>query len=160
MNRSCTETRRRITRDLDGELPPKEQAKLAAHLEQCAGCRAALDEQRSLRSLWRELPAPVSRPEDRRAIIAAAERLGRSAASARPGPFGLRWDTWLTAGALAASVLLAIWSSASFRSIHAWGRWPTSSTVLTVSEAALREEGRGLEARESLELPNFDRNGF
>jgi len=94
MRIDCHEAQRRLVLRLDGELPPSAAADLDAHLAGCDACRAEQAELRRLRELWRCLPVPESRPEDRARILLAARR--------RPS----RWPAWVGAPAAAAAVLL------------------------------------------------------
>jgi Domain of unknown function (DUF4349)/Putative zinc-finger len=105
---------------LDGELAPERAAAAAAHLEQCAECRALAA---SLRSLSRQMtewgvetiPATVEQNVMR---AAALERNAKAIAprEERPAPsrHGVRWLLWGSALSAAAMLLLVI-SIGNFR---------------------------------------------
>jgi anti-sigma factor RsiW len=62
----CRRLRERVSRFIDGELPPAERRTLAAHLRRCPGCRTMADGLRHTVELCREagsvrLPSDVSR---------------------------------------------------------------------------------------------------
>ncbi len=56
---------------LDGTLGAHDRAAVAAHLAQCAGCRAALDELQALVTAARRLPREIEPPRDQWGAIAA-----------------------------------------------------------------------------------------
>ena len=98
---------------LDGELQPERAAAAAAHLEQCAECRALAA---SLRSLSSQLPhwevpmipatieQNVLRAASEKAAKASAPQMDRPAPVRRP----VRWLVWGSALSAAAMVLIAI----------------------------------------------------
>jgi anti-sigma factor RsiW len=51
-----------LTAYLDGILTPEEAATVAAHLAECAECRATLDDLRAIRSLLRTMPPHYPHP--------------------------------------------------------------------------------------------------
>lgn len=87
----------RVTGFVDGELPPGEAAVVAAHLEQCATCRAQADAERTLRARLRDLPSPD--------LAAALE--ARVRARLRRRPAAIRVAPW--ALPLAAALVLGVW---------------------------------------------------
>ena len=97
----------------EGALPPARQARVAAHLERCARCRArAADVRRGL-GLARQL-GPVSPPAAVDAAVAAALRRAPAASAPRLRLPATRWR-WAAApagGALAALLLLLSLSTA------------------------------------------------
>lgn len=52
----CFHISRRLAAYCEGEVSPDERARIAAHLEKCAGCRALAEEIRSNVQLMRQLP--------------------------------------------------------------------------------------------------------
>ena len=100
---------------LDGELPADRAAHVAAHLEQCADCRAWVTESRVLAERlteWQVEAAPPSLNEHVAAAISLGELNPRATVIpllSQPPPkiFGLpRW-VWGTAGALCVFLLIA-----------------------------------------------------
>lgn len=83
---------------LDGEIAPEEAALLAAHLEECAACRAVgaqlqmTDEE--LRTLWEEPPAGLS------------EQILQAVAQEAAAQKHRRWSRWAMPAVAAALVLL------------------------------------------------------
>ena len=57
MTRRCESVEPLHSAWVDGELRGRERARLAAHLQQCTRCRAAIAELRVTRSMLRSLPA-------------------------------------------------------------------------------------------------------
>ncbi|MBN2408846.1 MAG: zf-HC2 domain-containing protein, partial [Candidatus Aminicenantes bacterium] len=107
----CSLAREWISRFLDGELGPKREAKLKAHLQACPGCRTLA---RDLEAIVREAgklsvlePTPAVWPK-----VAAAVRQSREGAPAsspeeksRPGVF---WNRYAWRFAAAAALVLMI----------------------------------------------------
>lgn len=99
---------------LDGELDPRERARLDAHLGSCGPCRRALAASRELDARIRALPGIAGSPglEERlRAVLVRAPAGGRAraqppggAAAARPRPLWVHVVPW----AVAACVLVAL----------------------------------------------------
>jgi hypothetical protein len=83
----------------DGDLRPREAARVSAHVAGCAACRRALDELEQLQSVLGALPAPEA-PDSWAEL---ARRL--------PEPRRARvwWPRWLLAPSLAAVGALAVW---------------------------------------------------
>jgi hypothetical protein len=111
---SCTDTRRRLTAYLDGELDSDGGTLVRVHLRGCAACRQAASDEAALRDELRALPAldpPPSLWAGVQARLAAAEE----AAASRP-----RWRRALarwapaaprlaTGGLVAAAAVTAVW---------------------------------------------------
>ena len=100
---------------LDGELSVDRAALVAEHLEQCAECRAWVEESRALSerlTAWQVEPAPPSLVEHVTAAVPAGELKPQATATAVFSPpqtrqFGLpRW-LWATAGVVCMLVLIA-----------------------------------------------------
>jgi len=98
---------------LDGELAPERASAAAAHLEQCAECRALVA---SLRSLSAQLPQwqvePLPATVEQR-VLQAAEKHGAQVISTKidspaPARRGVRWLIWGSALGVAALLLIAI----------------------------------------------------
>jgi anti-sigma factor RsiW len=156
MNRTCRDTRGRITRYLDGELAGAQRAALEAHVAACGECRQELAAVRTLRAALAEVPVPGSEAADRTRILAAAgpllERHAGRAGRARAGAGWLWPDDLVTAGAVAASVVLAV---LLVQGRNAGGPAPgvaRSSPVYTVAEHEALEAARSLKADETLHL--------
>jgi predicted anti-sigma-YlaC factor YlaD len=90
---NCSTARRRIHRELDGELARKEQAALLEHLDSCNACRRAYQDLTQLRSALSELARATEPPGEHRAPIAL------SSPSRIP---------WRSAIAVAASLVLVL----------------------------------------------------
>jgi len=116
----CTDVRAQIAHYLDDELAEAQAAPLRAHLLECPGCRAELQEAKSL-SAWFVAPEPVPIPSGFAARVAhRAQRGDRGALIALPtpaaGPAALEASAErdplrgfvLSAVAVAALVLLAL----------------------------------------------------
>jgi anti-sigma factor RsiW len=153
MRTPCTQARENLVRYLDGELAGVEAESLRAHLDACAECRAELESIRMLRKLWEQAPAIESSPADRAAILAEARRMIEPSA----GWFE-RLRDWLTpsdlvtAGAVVASVALAVVLIGDGESSGLPPGWSRSSTVLSLAEARARESGMPVEIDEDLDL--------
>lgn len=82
---------------VDGELNDQEQEPVAAHLEDCSGCRAAVSEQAWVRATLQAVPRP-SAPQALRAKVLLGldevdrERAAEAAASAPPGLGARLWS--------------------------------------------------------------------
>lgn len=104
----CETNRRQIVLMLCGELEQAERHGLEAHLQECAACAAALEEERRLVRLLDSIPAPGPSSDllerCRRDLRAALEAGAPERPS--PRPWGIRlWPAWafalLAAGFLA-----------------------------------------------------------
>ena len=100
---------------LDGELAPERASAAAAHLEQCAECRALAAELRSVSRQMAEWPVEMipARVGDNVLRAVAAPKGGKSAAPqkkqpARQTPHWMRWLTWSGASAVAALLVMAL----------------------------------------------------
>src|SRR5713226_8917523 len=75
----------------DGELTADEEREVSAHLEGCANCRAALEEERELKRLLKARAQAVRAPEHIRAkLVASLDAAGRRA-SRRRAPSASVW---------------------------------------------------------------------
>ena len=110
---------------LDGELPAERAARVAAHLEQCAECRAWAEKSRALTaqlSAWQVEPAPSSLTEHVTAAIAAEEAKPPSAEGAlswRPPFPQFALPRWVWTAALVTCLVLlvaAVWIPSLLRS--------------------------------------------
>jgi anti-sigma factor RsiW len=107
----------RVQAYFDGEVDAVGAADIEQHVEQCAECRAWLDEQTALRASLQQLPRGAA-PEALRTRIGAAldqEAARRPGSSARAAPPWRTRPFWLGAGgglgaALAAAVALLVLS--------------------------------------------------
>ena len=157
MNITNRHVGRRLSRYLDDELPATERQAVDVHLGRCRSCAEELEMLRAHRSLWRAAPRPASTPEDRAAVIAAAgpllaaaERAARRTATeagrSRWGPArtpgGINCADLVSAGALAASLVLVVVLVRGARQETTCR--PRSATVRTLAEQAAREAGRPL----------------
>lgn len=95
---TCDEALEMLSAWLDGEITPEEAAQLAAHLDECAECRAVeaqlqmTDEE--LRMLWEEPPAGLS------------EQIMQAVAREAAAKKHRRWSRWAMPAVAAALVLL------------------------------------------------------
>ncbi len=128
---ACAEMRLLVQADLDGELSPAEAARVAAHLDRCAGCAAVQAElmgqsariaeevpryrapdhlRRALEARFAPVPAAVAVAASVAAPVAAPTA---AAVSGPPRRLARRWRPALGASglALAASLALALWPS-------------------------------------------------
>ena len=78
---NCTAVEPLLVRAADGSLPAAEQARLDAHLEHCASCRAAVADQRAMRELLQSHPVEGARLGFDTRVMAAI----RAEAEARTG---------------------------------------------------------------------------
>ena len=100
---SCHDVEILLDGYVDGELSPDERLRVQRHLADCAACRAAVDETRSLVAAASELPREISPARDLYPEI--AERIERHDASmttdsVTPRVLRVRWI------GLAASLLI------------------------------------------------------
>lgn len=153
MNTQCTQMRENLVRDLDGELDAAEAKALRAHLDVCADCRREAEELQALRELWEQAPVMESRATDREAIRRAAQQM------LLPGPGWItRLRLWLTptdlvtAGAVAASVVLAVLLTGDSETSGLPPGWSRSSPVLSLAEARARVAGTEIEIDKDLDL--------
>lgn len=73
---NCRKARAWISRELDGELAPRRQAVLRAHLDSCPGCRAVRDEWARIGAELRDRTVPQAQaPEAAWADVRRAIRL-------------------------------------------------------------------------------------
>ncbi len=144
MRIDCEEAGRRLVQQMDGELPADAAADLEAHLAGCAACRAERDELQRLRGLWRGLPAPESRPEDReRILFAARRRLSR-----RPRLVG--------AAAAAAAVLLVALRLALPGGPALPDGWQGTPPAYSLGELEAAQAGRAPPLRHGFTFPRPD----
>jgi anti-sigma factor RsiW len=68
---SCQELVELVTAYLDGELPAPERARFDAHLGECGGCRAYVEQIRETIRLTGKLREESLSPEARDALLAA-----------------------------------------------------------------------------------------
>lgn len=94
---NCSQVRPYIDDYLDGGLAPATERDVAAHVADCAQCRAIIDEERELRQALQDLPVP---PTGQDLIAGARERARKRQRRKRFAATG--------ATGLAASFLLAI----------------------------------------------------
>ncbi len=92
----CFHINRRLAAYCEGELSPDERARIAAHLDECAGCRACAEQIRKNMRLMRQLPR--LEPDDelwnsiaRELSVSRWPEPARVASPARRLGFGLRW---------------------------------------------------------------------
>lgn len=78
---NCTTIEPLLVRAADGTLTAAEEARLDAHLKECASCQAALADQRAMRELLQSAPVEGARLGFDTRVMAAirAEAEGRSA---------------------------------------------------------------------------------
>ncbi len=101
---------------LDGELSPEERARVAAHLDACAECRAILQRLENTSAFIRDLPLPKAPPRVTDAAMRLVMARNRSSSSSWFSPisealtskFGLGVVTGLAAAGLALFVSLEI----------------------------------------------------
>lgn len=99
---ACEEYTRLISAALDGELSPREQAELDAHLARCPQCREVMDQLSGLRQTLAQLPPVPPPPQLKDDIMAAVAQ--------HPVPRrGSRWAKGLACAAVAAVVITAAW---------------------------------------------------
>jgi hypothetical protein len=80
----CRECRALLSPFIEGELPPKEAANLARHLEICRECRREMEELRRTVELLRGLPQEPAPPEILRGVREAIRRPS----------LRTRWESW------------------------------------------------------------------
>ena len=119
----CPDREARLNEYVDDTLPAAERALVAAHLTQCAGCRAAVAELRGLVVAAGELPRSLAPPRELwRAIARRIQTRGPSAGAGWRAP--AFWG-----GALAAATLviaIGLHRLTMPRSVAPGGRgWPT-----------------------------------
>ena len=103
----CGRYKESLTDAAVGALPSRRQAELAAHLEGCGECRAALDaERRLLAAIDRAVAASLAAEPSPQ--FAARVRL-RLAEESRPARAWLSWWIPVAAGALAVLAVVAVW---------------------------------------------------
>jgi anti-sigma factor RsiW len=68
---------------VDGELPNEEQERVAAHLDSCRGCRAAVTEQSWVRATLRALPREPAPRAVHAKVLLALDAIDREAIQAR-----------------------------------------------------------------------------
>lgn len=128
---TCAEATRLIARRADGDgLAAGEEARLAAHLFGCAGCRAAIDDQRAVADVLRARPPERVSPRFHAQLSA---RLDEEA-----GVLGLAdWRAWTIrlAPAAAALVLAALYTAGG-----------SATPALTLDEWAAINAGGSSEA--------------
>ena len=73
----CRDAVERITDLLDGALPPDEEAAARAHLEECAGCAAAVEQFRRTIAVLGHLPEDDVRSLDPKVVAALVDALRR-----------------------------------------------------------------------------------
>jgi len=78
---NCTAIEPLLARAAEGSLPPAEQVRLDAHLENCASCRGAFADQRAMRELLQSHPVEGARLGFDTRVMAAI----RAEAEARSG---------------------------------------------------------------------------
>jgi anti-sigma factor RsiW len=145
-----------LTAYLDGELAPRDKEALEAHLTGCEVCGEELRSLRSLRQAWAEPPSIASTPADRAAIIAEAR-----ARAAHEEGWLERLAGWLTptdlvtAGAVMASIVLAIVLTGRWSDRGLPEGWPNSVPVYTIEEYRARLEGTEIEGPESFRLDRY-----
>jgi ABC-type glycerol-3-phosphate transport system substrate-binding protein len=105
---SCVTTRRRLSMQLEGDLPPAEAEQLAAHLATCAECRRWASAEQALH---RRLLAEVEPPW---IISPAAKARNRSHIQRRLRRKNLMLQTRQTVRGLAALVLLILFAAGVF----------------------------------------------
>lgn len=121
--------------DADGpSLPGEARESLRAHLETCAACRTALDEQRETAALLRSRPAPGPRPGFVARVAARIDREEHAASRAGAGDdwFGaVNWRAW-TVGVVPVAVALVLAAYLDIRStLPAAG---TQAAPVTIAE--------------------------
>jgi len=119
----CSETRRRIEADIDGELDLVRHLELAAHRQECPEC-ARLDETlRARRAALREALPRFSAPSQLRGKVLAAlraEGMGGAAPAAPMRPAWVIWPNWNLVG-VAASIAMALFVGYSWGQARARG---------------------------------------
>ena len=85
---NCAAVETLMARAAEGRLSPADQARLDAHLERCASCRAALVDQRAMRELLQGYPMEGARLGFDTRVMGAirAEAESRSASWLAPAP--------------------------------------------------------------------------
>lgn len=110
---SCDEHRANISLLIDGELAQEDHDSLVAHLEHCASCRGALQEERALSARIRAARPRISAPATLRTSIERMLQAAEAAPLASPHgssplPAQLWWRPFL---AVAAVLLLIVGST-------------------------------------------------
>ena len=88
---TCSEVQKRLSRDMDGELPITERARLERHMAGCANCRAALAAWHQARALLQADTCDVPPAEVMRADVLRAIRRARPEEATGGWPGWLRW---------------------------------------------------------------------
>lgn len=107
MTEDCTEIRLLIQADIDGELRPAEAARVAAHLERCPDCAAALARLAALTERVRhEVPAYPASDALRAALTARVRAAAPKPARQRPLLLGASFGAGVAMAASAALLFL------------------------------------------------------
>jgi anti-sigma factor RsiW len=124
---TCRRWRRAVWSDVDGTLSAAPAARLRAHLDRCADCRAAHTQARRMDSLLRSEPlAEAPDDMDDRVVLGIAAGMGladarhgsrgRAAGGAADRTDGSKgdpmgpWEWWILAGFLVFGVAITIWA--------------------------------------------------
>jgi anti-sigma factor RsiW len=108
---------------LDGDIVAREAARVRAHIDGCARCRASEATLTKMRGALASLPQPEG-PESRDAWLEIARRLP---VAERPR----RWRRWVLAPAFAVAAALALW-------VHHRGSGPSDDALIAEAEAEFR----------------------
>ena len=136
---SCREFAPSLSDLVDGGLPRDARAKLEAHLETCADCRALLADLKRVKAAARALPkmtAPESVWQNVRADLDSEARHPGGRQSTTVLPFAPRRWTGLTGLAAAAAILLAVSAGVYFMTHSATPAQPSAAQTAAHENAA------------------------
>jgi len=122
-NLGCDDCRRELTALVDGAIHPAVARALLSHVEECAGCRARLEEHRAIAAFARRLPAIEAPAWLEGRVVAAVTRPARLRALARRGG----------AAALAASFAATVGLLALYPRLAAHFGLPSAGSALARS---------------------------
>lgn len=161
---NCQDVQRDLDEFLDGTLADSEYSAMAAHIEDCDGCRQALEQTRQLRAALAELPAPPPRSGFARSALRQARRAHEQPGKGAAGWFAAGFGSAAAAGLAAWLVVAPIGPVPDSSSGPAANHPPTvelapgrTESVRLAFDAPERLEG----ARLTMRLPeNFELAGY